>query len=64
MKKETSSLFVLTALMVFAIMSHVVHNEPVAKFKEPLKFAVFKDWTETVKGHKLKYLNHLYTSAE
>jgi hypothetical protein len=47
-----------------AIISHLVHTEPVVEQKESFKFVKVKDWAKTAKGPKLAYLNHLYNSAE
>ena len=64
MKRETKTLIPLIIMMVIAIISHLVHNEPVAKQKDSFKFVKVKDWSETVKGPRLAYLNHLYNSAK
>ncbi len=64
MKKETRALIPLIIMMAIAIISHLVHNEPVVKQKDSFKFVKVKDWSETIKGPKLAYLNHLYNSAE
>ena len=64
MKKETKALIGVGVGACIAIISHLLHTQPVAETKEPVKFAVVKDWSETVKGPKLAYLNHLYKSAE
>ena len=64
MKKETKALIGVGVGVCIAIVSHLLHTQPVAKTKESVKFAVVKDWSETVKGPKLAYLNHLYKSAK
>lgn len=64
MKRETKSLMAVTAVMYFAIISHLVHTEPVAETKEPVIFVKVKDWSETIKGPRLVYLKHLYSSSE
>jgi hypothetical protein len=64
MKKETKALMGVGVGLCIAVISHLVHTEPIAKTKESFKFAVVKDWSETVKGPKLAYLDHLYKSAE
>lgn len=64
MKKETKALIGLGVSVCIAFISHLLHTEPVAETKESFKFAIVKDWSETVKGPKLAYLNHLYKSAK
>ena len=64
MKRETKSLMAVTAVLYFAIISHLVHTEPVAEVRETVKFVKVKDWSETIKGPRLVYLKHLYNSAE
>jgi len=53
---------VLTAIIWVAILSHLTHSEPVVKVKDSVKFVKVKDWSETVTGPKLGYLNHLYNT--
>ena len=64
MKRETKALMVVTALMYFAIISHLVHTEPVVKIEKPVIFAKVKDWAGTFKGTKAKYFEHLYNSSK
>jgi hypothetical protein len=54
----------VTALMYFAIISHLVHTEPVVKTEKPVIFAKVKDWAGTFKGTKAKYFEHLYNSSK
>ena len=62
MKKETRAIMVLSAVIWIAIISHLTHPEPVAKVKDSFKFVKVRDWSETVTGPKLGYLNHLYNT--
>jgi hypothetical protein len=64
MKRETKALMAVTAVLYFAIISHLVHTEPIAEVTETVKFVRVKDWSETIKGPRLTYLKHLYSSAE
>ena len=64
MKRETKSLMALTGVMYFAIISHLVHTEPIVETKEPVIFAKVKDWAGTFKGAKAKYFEHLYNSSK
>jgi hypothetical protein len=64
MKKETKALIGVGVGICIAVVSHLLHTQPVAETKESFKFAVVKDWSETIKGPKLAYLDHLYKSAE
>ena len=64
MKREIKALMAVTALMYFAIISHLVHTEPVVKTNETVKFVKVKDWSKTIKGPRLVYLKHLYSSSE
>ena len=64
MKRETKSLMAVTAVLYFAIISHLVHTEHVAEVRETVKFVKVKDWSETIKGPRLAYLKHLYNSAK
>jgi hypothetical protein len=62
MKKETRAIMVLSAVIWIAIISHLTHPKPVAKVKDSFKFVKVRDWSETVTGPKLGYLNHLYNT--
>jgi hypothetical protein len=62
MKRETKTLIPLIIVMWTAIISHLTHPEPVAEVKDSFKFLKVKDWSETVKGSKIGYLNHLYNT--
>jgi hypothetical protein len=53
---------VISAIIWIAIISHLTHPEPVVEVKDSFKFVKVKDWSETVKGPKLGYLNHLYNT--
>lgn len=64
MKKETKALIGVGVGLCIAVISHLVHTQPIVETKESVKFAVVRDWSETVKGPKLAYLDHLYKSAE
>ena len=64
MKREIKALMAVTALMYFAIISHLVHTEPVVKTEKPVIFAKVKDWAGTFKGTKAKYFEHLYNSSK
>jgi hypothetical protein len=64
MKKEIKALIGVGVGLCIAVISYLVHTKPIAETKESFKFAVVKDWSETVKGPKLAYLDHLYKSAE
>ena len=64
MKRETKVLIPLIIIMWVAIISHLTHPEPVAKVKDSFKFVKVKDWSKTVKGPKLGYLNHLYNTSK
>jgi hypothetical protein len=62
MKRETKTLIPLIIIMFIAIVSHLTHSEPVANVKDSVKFVKVKDWSETVKGPRLQYLNYLYNT--
>jgi len=62
MKRETRVIMVLIAIIWIAIISHLTHTEPVVKVKDSFKFVKVKDWSETVTGPKVGYLNHLYNT--
>jgi len=62
MKRETRVIMVISAIIWIAIISHLTHPEPVVEVKDSFKFVKVKDWSETVKGPKLGYLNHLYNT--
>jgi hypothetical protein len=62
MKRETKTLIPLIIVMWAAIISHLTHPEPVVEVKDSFKFVKVKDWSETVKGPKINYLNHLYNT--
>lgn len=64
MKREIKSLIAINAVMYFAIISHLVHTEPIAETNETVKFVKVKDWSKTIKGPRLVYLKHLYSSSE
>ena len=64
MKKETKALIGVGVGLCIALISYTTHTQPIVETKESVKFAVVKDWSETVKGPKLAYLDHLYKSAE
>ena len=64
MKRETKSLMAVTAVLYFAIISHVVHTEPVVKKEKPVIFVKVRDWAGTFKGTKAKYFEHLYSSSK
>jgi hypothetical protein len=64
MKRETKALMAVTAVMYFAIISHLVHTEPIAETSETVKFVKVKDWSNTIKGPRLVYLKHLYSSSK
>jgi hypothetical protein len=53
---------VLIAIIWIAIISHLTHPEPVVKVKDSFKFVKVKDWSKTVTGPKVGYLNHLYNT--
>lgn len=62
MKRETRVIMVISAIIWIAVISHLTHPEPVVEVKDSFKFVKVKDWSETVKGPKLGYLNHLYNT--
>jgi len=62
MKRVTRVIMVLSTIIWIAIISHLIQPESVAKEKDSFKFVKVKDWSETVKGPKLGYLNHLYNT--
>lgn len=62
MKRETKVIMVLSAIIWIAVISHLTHPEPVVEVKDSFKFVKVKDWSETVRGPKLGYLNHLYNT--
>jgi hypothetical protein len=62
MKKETKIIIVITSIIWIAIISHLIHPEPVAKVKDSFKFVKVKDWSHTITGPKLDYLEHLYNT--
>lgn len=62
MRRVTRVIMVLSTIIWIAIISHLIQPEPVAKEKDSFKFVKVKDWSETVKGPKLGYLNHLYNT--
>jgi|LakMenEpi03Aug12_release.lakeMendotaPanAssembly.Ray.scaffolds.fasta_scaffold480047_2 hypothetical protein len=62
MKRETRVIMVLIAIIWIAIISHLTHPEPVVKVKDSFKFVKVKDWSKTVTGPKVGYLNHLYNT--
>ena len=62
MKRETRVIMVISAIIWIAIISHLTHPEPVVEVKDSFKFVKVKDWSETVRGPKLGYLNHLYNT--
>lgn len=62
MKRETRVIMVISAIIWIAVISHLTHPEPVVEVKDSFKFVKVKDWSETVRGPKLSYLNHLYNT--
>lgn len=64
MKKETKALIGLVVGLCIAVISHLVHTEPVVKTEKPVIFAKVKDWAGTFKGAKAKYFEHLYNSSK
>tara|TARA_R110000822_G_scaffold73270_2_gene176215 strand:+ start:1306 stop:1500 length:195 start_codon:yes stop_codon:yes gene_type:complete len=64
MKRETKSLMAVTAVMYFAIISHLVHTEPIAETKEPVIFVKVKDWKDVKNLKKINYFEHLLKTKE
>ena len=64
MKKETKALIALGVGVCIAVISHLVHTQPVVKTEKPVIFAKVKDWAGTFKGAKAKYFEHLYNSSK
>ncbi len=62
MKRETKAIMVIVTIIWIAIISHLTHSEPVVKAKDSVKFVKVKDWSKTVTGPRLGYLNHLYNT--
>lgn len=64
MRKEIKALIALGIGLCIAVISHLVHTEPVVKTEKPVIFAKVKDWAGTFKGAKAKYFEHLYNSSK
>ena len=62
MRKETKLTVVLCIIVWVPIILYLVQPKPVAEKKETYKFVKIKDWSETAKGRRLDYLNHLYNT--
>lgn len=64
MKRETKALIAINAVMYFAIISHLIHIEPVTKQKDSFIFAKVEDWKDVKNLKKINYFEHLLKTKE